>query len=161
THIPSGTRARNVPGPGETMQSFETAEDFVARTEWNDLQPRLGRPQVMDRAGAGTATEVYLSGTATNLKKGDALLLAVGQNKADRVLRFVASVELQEDADRTKVTLEARGLSAVLLPAVHATIAEARASVPQGATASKALDVLDELEAQIARAASPDEIGEH
>lgn len=44
TEIPLGTRAQSVPAPGETMQSFETSERFVARTEWNDLGPRLGRP---------------------------------------------------------------------------------------------------------------------
>ena len=45
--IPVGTRAQSVPGTGETAQYFETSVALPARDVWNDLQPRLTRPQVI------------------------------------------------------------------------------------------------------------------
>jgi predicted phage baseplate assembly protein len=160
TMIPAGTRAQNVPDPGETMESFETAEPFEARTEWNDLTPRLGRPQVLDRAGARTVKHVYLAGTGTKLEEGDALLLVVGRAAADRVLRFVASVELETELDRTKVTLHAPGAARELARMVSRTIRVARETAPQGATARRGLAVLEELEDRVASTASPAELRE-
>jgi len=161
TEIPIGTRAQSVPAPGETMQSFETAERFVARSEWNALRPRLGRPQVLSADDAESVSNVYLKGTATNLKKGDALLLVVGRDQADRVLRFVAAVELQQDDDRTKVTLFSRDRPRLLQAAVEATVAQARASAPAGARSRRALAVLDDLATNVSGALSPDEIEQH
>src|SRR5262249_7838225 len=37
--IPRGSRAQSVPGPGELPQSFETSDDLVAGSAWNDLAP--------------------------------------------------------------------------------------------------------------------------
>jgi predicted phage baseplate assembly protein len=158
TTIPAGTRAQNVPEPGETMESFETAEPFEARTEWNDLTPRLGRPQVLDRAGASTVKHVYLAGTATKLEEGDALLLVVGRTAADRVLRFVASVELQTEFDRTKVTLHARGAALELARMVIRTVRLARETAPERATAQRGLALLEELEERVASTPSPAEL---
>src|SRR5512138_1072949 len=36
--MPAGTPVKTVPGPGETPQTFETAETLRARSEWNQLQ---------------------------------------------------------------------------------------------------------------------------
>ena len=45
--IPAGTRAQSIPGTGETAQFFESSVDLTARDTWNNLQPRLTRPQVI------------------------------------------------------------------------------------------------------------------
>jgi uncharacterized phage protein gp47/JayE len=45
TTVPAGTRVRSIPGPGETPQTFETSEEVEARIEWNELKPKLTRPQ--------------------------------------------------------------------------------------------------------------------
>ncbi len=105
--VPAGTRAQNVPAPNETMQSFETSEDFAARAEWNNLAPRVGRPQVFTDAEAQWVSEIYLKGTSTQLKKGDPLLLVLGS--ATRVLRFVEEADAQSDDDRTRVILQPTG----------------------------------------------------
>jgi predicted phage baseplate assembly protein len=70
--LDSGMRVQSVPGPGEKPQTFETTEQVVARPEWNLLKPQLTeiqRPRAND-------TQVVLGGVATNLKVGDALLIA-------------------------------------------------------------------------------------
>src|SRR5262249_32136123 len=52
TVIPAGARSQTLPGPGEVPQSFETSEDLEARAEWNNLQPRLTKPQpITPRSG--------------------------------------------------------------------------------------------------------------
>lgn len=70
--LDAGMRVQSVPGPGEKPQTFETTEQVVARPEWNLLKPQLTeiqRPRAND-------TQVVLDGVATNLKVGDALLIA-------------------------------------------------------------------------------------
>lgn len=101
--IPVGSRAQSVPGPGEQMQSFETAEPLAARAAWNTLGPRLTRPQAINR---GTM-QLYFQGTATNLKPNDRLLLVFDQGTDDPVIeaRIVTTVKLDVIADRTYVTL--------------------------------------------------------
>ena len=71
TIIPVGTQVQSIPGPGETPQTFETVEQISARPEWNTIAPRLIQPQVID----GSANSILLSGSVTNLKIGDWLLL--------------------------------------------------------------------------------------
>ncbi len=71
TTIPVGTKVQSLPGPGEKPQTFETVEALVARSAWSQLRPRasiLALPKHGD-------THLYLQGTTTNLKPGDALLI--------------------------------------------------------------------------------------
>jgi hypothetical protein len=42
--IPQGSQVQSVPAPNGLPQTFETADDFEAHVEWNNLQPRLTRP---------------------------------------------------------------------------------------------------------------------
>src|SRR5215203_5346714 len=44
TVIPRGARAQSLPVDGGLPQTFETAEDLLARQSWNLLQARLTRP---------------------------------------------------------------------------------------------------------------------
>lgn len=71
TVIPIGTQVQSIPGPGQTPQTFETVEQINARPEWNAIAPQLVQPQSID----GTANAILLSGSVTNLKNGDWLLL--------------------------------------------------------------------------------------
>lgn len=100
--IPAGTRSQSMPTPGEIPQSFETAEAFYAKAEWNLLQPRMTRPQVLD---PNTRIEkLYLKGIATNLKPNDALLIVF--SKSERALFRVTEVTPDAVNDRTRVRLE-------------------------------------------------------
>lgn len=103
--IPVGTRVQSVPGPGETAQTFETAEPIEARVVWNALQPRLTRlalPQNGDR-------EMWVEGISTGLKVGD-LLLIVGPSRlafpdSDQWnVRRLTRVEADPAANRTQLS---------------------------------------------------------
>ncbi|MEP7270535.1 MAG: putative baseplate assembly protein [Acidobacteriota bacterium] len=43
--VPAGTKVQSVPGQNELPQTFETSEPITARVEWNEIRPRLLRPQ--------------------------------------------------------------------------------------------------------------------
>jgi baseplate J-like protein len=104
--IPAGSRAQSVPGPGETLQAFETSEDLLARTEWNLLQPRLTRPQFPDKREKVDDKALYFKGTSTNLKQNDAILVDFGGLNSEPALYRVMKVEPDAVAERTKVTLQ-------------------------------------------------------
>jgi uncharacterized phage protein gp47/JayE len=143
--VPSGTRAQSLPTSGQKPQPFETSDDLPARDVWNNLKPRLTRPQVITLVGdpdggqipidrgtdASTRGTLYFDGTSTNLKVGDALLIVAGDGPGEQVLRFVESVRVQEKqsgtdpqdkVSRTEVTLQMPlpSLSGSGAPAVHA-----------------------------------------
>lgn len=71
TTIPRGTKVQSLPGPGETPQTFETAEEITAHQVWNAVQARQTEPFLIE---AGS-TECYLAGISTRLKPGDYLLV--------------------------------------------------------------------------------------
>jgi hypothetical protein len=109
--IPVGTRAQSLPGPGELPQSFETSEKLAARAEWNNLQPRLTRPQTItcdDKpvSGAKNIDTLYFQGISTNLKVSDPLLIVCGDAEGQQFLRFIQAVNPQPAENRTKVTLQ-------------------------------------------------------
>jgi len=109
--IPVGTRAQSIPGTGEKPQFFETYDKLPARDVWNNLKPRLTRPQVITLASdpgtdAATRDTIYFQGIATNLNPGDALLFVLGEGKGQQALRKVQSVDIQANQKRTAVTLE-------------------------------------------------------
>jgi hypothetical protein len=113
--IPAGTRAQSVPGTGQTPQFFETSLDLAARDTWNNLQPRLTRPQVIAMGGGpgidpALVRTLYFTGLGTNLKPGDSLLttlsdIPVIESTGNQVLRPVDTVTPQPDDNRTLVTL--------------------------------------------------------
>jgi Baseplate J-like protein len=102
--IPAGTRAQSIPGSGQMPQFFETSTDLEVSDAWNDLQPRLTRPQVIASNGISgldptTLHTLYLQGLATNLKVGDGVII-VGDTKA---LRLVDNVTPQPTDQRTEI----------------------------------------------------------
>jgi hypothetical protein len=101
-----GLKVQSIPGPDEKPQTFETAERLdTARPAWNAIRPWMAEA----RRPGKEDTVAYLAGQRNNLKPGDALLIvgdafAPGTNDSNWDFRFIDSVELQSDFDRTKVT---------------------------------------------------------
>jgi hypothetical protein len=109
--IPQGAKAQSIPGPGELPQTFETSEPLDARAEWNNLRPRMTRPQRITRAekdwtDADRIRHVWFQGTDTKLEKGDPLLFVFNDEANGQFLRFVAGLEPDFEAKRTKVLLQ-------------------------------------------------------
>ena len=102
-----GIKVQSIPGPDEKPQTFETVESIEARPAWNVLLPKMHE---MKLPVFGTKI-VYLQGTATQLKAGDALLF-VGTERENNTgnenwdFRRVQSVVLDSTTDRTIVTLD-------------------------------------------------------
>lgn len=104
--LSKGSRAQSIPGPGESPQTFETSEDLQARAAWNNLKPRLSRPQTwysifLDVKGP----RIYLSGINTKLKADDPLLIDLMADD-DPVLFRVKEVVPDALENRTLVTLQ-------------------------------------------------------
>lgn len=144
--IPAGSRAQSVPEPNELPQTFETAEPLRARTQWNKLQPRMSVPQTPESISSG---ELWLKGTATNLKPSDAIIteFEIGLETGAKITRTpwrVAAVEPQVLNDRTKITLRSwlnpqQAITSVVLAAEgHAanTISGAKADEARAALAT-------------------------
>jgi hypothetical protein len=132
--IAPGNRAQSVPGPGELPQSFETAEVLEARADWNALKPRLTRPQYItltlttDGSLPPLSTNtVYLEGTATKLKPGDALLFIAGTDSGEQTLGRVSTLDTDTANKRTKVVLQDGSVPSV--SAVRALAATVRQSL--------------------------------
>ena len=119
-----GVKVQSVPGQGEQAQTFETVEEIEVRAAWNAMPARRTKTQLL---GFG-ATSVFLKGTATNLRKGDILLL-VGSERVSKPgserwdVRRVIAVAPDFDADRTLVTWD-RGLGSFDPPSYPAKAPE-------------------------------------
>ncbi|MGE5602910.1 MAG: hypothetical protein ACM30E_07650, partial [Nitrososphaerales archaeon] len=72
--IPIGTKVQSIPGQDEKPQTFETVEQITARRAWNRLRVQTAQMAVP----ADGQAELYLAGTATNLRRGDKLLVVSG-----------------------------------------------------------------------------------
>lgn len=143
--ILAGSAAKSTPGSGEQAQTFETAEDLYARSEWNMLQVRLTRPQShLARPSAqpvslnGGGKPLYLKGTATNLKPNDPLLVAYDGRAGGQRLFRVTKVEPDQAADRTKVSLQP-WLAASAPPITSPHITSPHISSPPTQTPAQAL----------------------
>ncbi|AFY34129.1 putative baseplate assembly protein [Calothrix sp. PCC 7507] len=104
--IPAGTRIQSLPGPGELPQFFETAVKIPARTDWNNLKPRLTRPHYITRNNAEIKEQLYFQGISTNQKANDPLLLVFFESQGQQVWRRVQAVEVQSQENRTLVKLQ-------------------------------------------------------
>lgn len=103
--LAAGSRAQSVPAPGEQMQTFETADALDARYEWNALQARQTRPQLITRGGLGVLTQVAFNGAANNLKTNDWLVFEFDDGNAPEV-RQIGDVAVDNVLQRTMVTLQ-------------------------------------------------------
>jgi predicted phage baseplate assembly protein len=103
--IPIGARAQSIPGPDELPQSFETSENWITRSEWNNLQVRQHKPQKITLRNALGLETIYVAGANTNLKAGDLLLLVFGPHRAPSIARTVREAEGQFAQQRTAIHL--------------------------------------------------------
>jgi predicted phage baseplate assembly protein len=108
--VPAGSPAQSVPGPGERAQTFETSEPVLARDTWSQMKLRTSRPQSI-RALAGGSSALWLAGTDTGLTVGSVLVVQGATNQPQ--LRDVTAVEPDEEAKRTKVTIDSLPAAAV------------------------------------------------
>ena len=97
--IPVGTRSNSIPGPGEQMQAFETADPVEARFDWNTLPPRMTQPQTPDSI---LSNGLFLKGANLRLNPEDPLLVDLGEGLK---LMRVARVDVDTANDRTTVWL--------------------------------------------------------
>jgi predicted phage baseplate assembly protein len=102
-HIPHGSRAQSVPGPGEEPQAFESMEDLLARNSWNDLRVRRRRPYQLTKKILAERRVVQVEGVATNLKPGDRLLYVFGTEADRQQLEIVSDVVVDRDANTTSI----------------------------------------------------------
>src|SRR5207249_4838199 len=89
------------PGPGEQMQTFETADLLTARYEWNELRPRQAQPQT---ARSIAEQGLYLQGVATALKANDPLLISFDGGATHSLVR-AEKVEIDSTGNRTRIAL--------------------------------------------------------
>ncbi|HLM55858.1 MAG TPA: putative baseplate assembly protein [Pyrinomonadaceae bacterium] len=146
TVLEPGIRVQSVPAPGEQPQIFETIERREARVEWNDIRPIMS---VRHPLGVGSRT-LYFRGLATGLKKGDGILVTPFDQTA--VFRIVTDVQLDNDRQVTKVTVEKRPSKA---DAVYGVVRDGYEEGPEVAPfvkkyLDKTVDAAD-LEADAAR----------
>src|SRR6266851_9085110 len=167
--VPPGTRAQTLPGPGEVPESFETGSSLAARAEWNALQPRQTKPQVIETTATMVTSKdgeknkpIYLKGTATNLKPNDALLLVWGQGKGEQEFRRVMTATPEPAFNRTKVELQLSASSAAAAAVSRAAgaliarlIYPASVPSPQSEIARAVVDILMDAEARRTAASTP------
>ena len=104
--IPKSTQVQSVPAQNQTPQTFETANDILAKADWNAMPVQTGIPWMPQ----SDDVSVYLQGTTTQLQPGDAILIVgderlqngSGNNRWD--LRIVTAVETDTTKGRTFVT---------------------------------------------------------
>lgn len=104
--IPAGSKAQSVPDQGETPQMFETSEALQAKARWNNLKPRLTRPQDITLDNALSIGTIHIQGISSPLKENDALLLVFGNQQGEQVLRQVQGLEPYPDLGLTRVNLQ-------------------------------------------------------
>lgn len=100
--IPVGVRIKSVPGPGETMATFETVEAITARPHLNAMLPRMTRPQTF--ADITTAQSALCTGVLNDVRRGDWLLLA-SDPAVTPTLQRVATVTTDAPANRTRIDM--------------------------------------------------------
>ncbi|MEA3335585.1 MAG: putative baseplate assembly protein [Chloroflexota bacterium] len=104
--VTAGVKAQSVPGQDEFPQTFETIEEIEARPEWNALKLKLTEGQSVGQS----SQKIYLEGTGSNLRAGDALIF-VGTNRKDDPesnnwdFRYVSDVTADPVSNQTLVIL--------------------------------------------------------
>ncbi len=98
-----GTKVQSLPGPGEQPQVFETVESIVAQARWNAMKPVTLRTQDI----FPSTSDIWFSGTNTNLKRGDVILLVDDPSQKDstnqQVVHLVQSMQVDTAAQQTHV----------------------------------------------------------
>jgi hypothetical protein len=104
--IAAGLPTQSLPTKEEVPQTFETSEEFLARSAWSELKPRLTHPQLID----STTRRLYVAGLAANLRLGDPMLLVTGDDSSEQEFLKVAGLKTDPEINWTEVTLEGEAL---------------------------------------------------
>jgi hypothetical protein len=129
TRIQEGTKAQTLPGPDQMPQIFETIEPITARPEFNNLRPKLKRPQDITE----DKTNFIFEGTSLAIEPGDGLLLItyVSKDTVRPSFRIVSKVTEDPLSRRTIVDVMAS-----LQPFAEQRIRVGTAGLATGITAS-------------------------
>ncbi|MBN9559408.1 MAG: putative baseplate assembly protein [Alphaproteobacteria bacterium] len=148
--IPAGTRVQSVPAPGQQPATFETEAPLTARIAHNAILPVAAQPVNW----TGVSTSLWLTGTATGLNPGDAILFVDADRLANTSselweFRFITAVRTDAANDRTRVTWDVglftqfqNGASNVQLYALRRRASLFGVNAPDPATLKKAIDNL-------------------
>jgi hypothetical protein len=103
--IPGGTRVQSVPGPGQTPQVFETAQDMTAQIAYNAIPAQTTTPWALH----ATATTTTIQGTNHSLNVGDGILFVSSQlhgslNTGAAEFHLISAVTTDSNAGTTNVT---------------------------------------------------------
>jgi Baseplate J-like protein len=155
--IPAGTRAQTVPAAGQSPQFFETSSVLTARDAWNAIKPRLTRPQIITPlpvasqvvnhlgTNADVLDSMFISGVATNIRTGDALLITFGDEDGLQFLRFAEAVDLEAADARTRITLQEDLENTNIPDAIQRFIDDAANAFPGSDLAAQAAELLKDL----------------
>jgi len=109
--VPQDLVAHRPPRPAQLPQTFETSQDFEARSEWSVLKPARFLPMGWQDIRPGT-TSLRLAGIKTGLRPGDAILV-VGKGAGDEenksqpwLFAILNAVEMKPQAGFTQVAWE-------------------------------------------------------
>ncbi len=87
----------------EVPQTFETSAEILTHLDWNNIKPRLSKPQVI----AENINQIYLQGTNTQLQAGDWVLLVGNQEQNIKTyLLNLTAVEISADNNYTLIKSE-------------------------------------------------------
>lgn len=120
--LASGIKVQSTPGPDEQPVLFETTTAIEARPAWNAIRPLLNTDQSLTT----TTSQLFLSGTQTGLRPGDALLFFAGVTPVFARITAVTPLPADpaKDPDRPALT------SLSLTPLATAPLANAPQANP-------------------------------
>ncbi len=106
TTIDAGTKVQSLPIQGKNPpvmpQTYETIESITARPDFNDLKPKLTTQQVIDDSNVDHLRTITFTGTNTQLKVGDGLLIV---NLAPLAFKTITDVTVDSVSQTTIITL--------------------------------------------------------
>ncbi len=108
-----GTRVQSTPKQDEQAQLFETVEEIEARPAWNNIRPRLTKPQIP----VSSTKELVFDGTDAGLKPGDGILFIPTDDSSVNVFSTISSVMLDQENDRTRVKV-----TKINVPSIHGSV---------------------------------------
>jgi predicted phage baseplate assembly protein len=129
--IPAGSKVQSMPLQDQLPQTFETTEDLPSSGSWNNLAPRLTRPQLL----SSDTNDLYIAGLTANLKANDPLLVVA----SPQTLQRIATVEVQTPQNRTHVTFQ----NSVQSPAAAAL--QTHAAAPARGTLDNVVSLVQQL----------------
>ena len=115
--VAGGTKVQSLPGQNEMPQTFETGADLVARSDVNELRPRLTVPQPVSLG----SRQLYIEGIATGFARGDRVLITAP----------ATAKGLRKKTDLPKELAETAPSDVAPPPGVDISVLEVTAVVPE------------------------------